>query len=919
MQAKLAPTVMTGMAGGIEFDREDGVEIPFLGGRKIGWDPVKALAWASIPSMLGGKTGVFGPAIKRASKGVTEKLWDKVELKAPALYDFAASIHPTMRVPKDIYAALSDYLRIRPAIEQQFNQQVLKLKNNFTHDELSLLSDIIEKEGTQWMKAPQVLKDQAKEVQAWIKDIREGLIESGYPKEVLDKLGEAYLPRVYGPKVILKRPITTVESTYRGLYGDFLFQRGLPKTYNWKDPEIQDVISHIGAKGLKPKDKIYQFNLLGSDESPKLIHQSQHQLLAQMRRMPEYHQSHEWEIERWTPKRVVTLRRDYNRLERDMMGEKRNAAFRLSKFVRDAAHDTALGHAYKRIAENTEHIVDLNAIKNSDDVINTQANLTASGWITVPDNVKLAGTQVEKYGSLAGKMISPDAWKIVKAMASTRYQSRTIKAAHSIVSKSTRAWKIGKTAFNPATHGYNWVANLHMSALGGYDPISTLAGGIKELGSKGELYQRAVAAGMLDSNVLRGELDMGKFLQEIESIERGQVIDEGVGLLGAMAKAGKAQGRKAFYNALRTYEIGDEIFKLGIFRKEIRKGATDIEAIAKANEMFFDYRDIPPGIANIRDWGLMPFVSYTYKALPMVAKSIRDYPHRVMGILWFYSMLNEVSYGIDYGKDAAKQQAYERKAMPEWMQNNTIFPGGPHGNVRVSKKLMNKIGMGANEGQASFLDVSHGVPLGDMFSDGGIFGSYPFAFHPAISMLGGLVTGKDPRFMKNLINDEPVTPQDRIDNVAAMAKFTVRTLLPNLPFIPGQYSYEKIGNALTAQGVIPPDVADSLGWTGRDQFGGEVSLPKEVSGMFGFLKFREPYPAKEALMQTRKRASSIYKAGKKFEYGVLDGRSSKAELEKLRKNIKGTAETQAEAFVDANKLRRQAPDPKLLRYSRQTR
>jgi len=455
-----------------------------------------------------------------------------------------------------------------------------------------------------------------------------------------------------------------------------------------------------------------------------------------------------------------------------------------------------------------------------------------------------------------------------------------------------------------------------MCAIGGYDPVTTLTGGMKELTSKGDLYQRAVAAGMLDSNVLRGELDMGKFLEEINSIERGQVIDEGVGLLGAMAKAGKAQGRKAFYNALRTYEIGDEIFKLGIFRKEIAKGATDAEAIAKANEMFFDYRDIPPGIANIRDWGLMPFVSYTYKALPMVAKSVRDNPHRVMGILWFYSMLNEVSYSVDYGKDAAKQQAYERASQPEWQRDNTIFPGGPHGNVRMSKKLMNKIGMGANEGQATMLDVSHGVPLGDMFSDGGIFGSYPFAFHPAISLLGGLVTGKDPRFMKNIINEDPVTPQDSIDNAKARTQFIVRTLLPNLPFIPGQYSYEKIGNALTQKGVIPPEIADALGWTGKDQFGGDVSLPKEVLGMFGLLKFREPYIAKENLMERRKKKASIFNAKRKLKYGIRDKRSSQAEIEGLRQNLYDTRDAQRGAIDQLNVLREEAPDEDLIRYPR---
>jgi hypothetical protein len=500
-------------------------------------------------------------------------------------------------------------------------------------------------------------------------------------------------------------------------------------------------------------------------------------------------------------------------------------------------------------------------------------------------------------------------------MASQRYQSRVVRAAHKIVSGSTRAWKIGKTAFNPATHGYNWVANFHMAPLKGYDPFSTIASGGKSIMAKDEWLDRAVAAGMLESNVLRGELDMSKFLQEIDSIERGQVIDESMGLLNAMAKFGKAKGKKAFYNALRTYEIGDEIFKLGIFKKEVRNGATDAEAMAKANDLYFDYRDIPPGIANIRDWGVMPFVSYTYKMVPTVLRSIRDYPHRALGILWFYNMLNEVMYANDFGDKAKQQQEYERAALPEHMKDNTVYPAGPWGNVRMSKKMLGGVGLGSNEGQAPFVDVSHGVPGGDMLDDSGIFGAYPFSFHPLISLFGAFVSGRDARMDKDIVNQDPVTDQDSWDNAGKMLRHTVRTLTPNLPFIPGQYSYEKIGNALTAEGIIPPDVADGLGWTGKDAFGGDVSLTKEVFGMFGVLKFREPYTPEELKFEKRRKKGSVRKARQKFKYAKKDRRSSPTELRKLRQNALDTGSVQRDAIAELNRLRDAAPDPDLLRYS----
>ena len=605
-------------------------------------------------------------------------------------------------------------------------------------------------------------------------------------------------------------------------------------------------------------------------------------------------------------------------LERKMMGEKRNLAFRLGKFVRDAAHDTALGQAYKRVAENTNHVRDLSGVVDEVDRANARQNLLDDGWVKVDDTL-IGGTQVKKYGMLAGKWVSPDADRIIRAMASQRYQSETRRATKELISRSTRLWKIGKTAFNPKTHGYNWLANLHMSVMGGYNPIELLIRGGRNLAKKGDTYNRAVNAGMLDSNVLRGELDMGKFLIEMEKIEQGSVIDDSMSLLKTMAKYGRQKGKKALYKALRTYEIGDEIFKLGVFSKQLGKGLDDQAAIKEANKWFFDYRDIPPGVAQIRDWGLMPFVSYTYKALPAVIGSIANHPHRVLGILWFYSMLNEAMYGFDYGKDAAKQQAYERAALPEHMREDTIFPGGPHGNVRMSKRMLNKVGMGANEGQAPYLSSSHGVPLGDFFSEGGMWGSYPFSFHPGISILGAAVSGKDMRFDKDIGMQEPVTEQDKTDKAMAMMGFVSRTLFPNLPFIPGQYSPEKMGNAATSAGIIPPDIANAAGWTGKDRFGGEVSLPKAAFSMFGLLNFREPYPAEEMDFEKRKKVGTIYDAKRKVKYGILDERTTEREQAKLDQNLDATVDVQVDEIDRLNTLAEQAPDENLLKYSRQRR
>ena len=278
-------------------------------------------------------------------------------------------------------------------------------------------------------------------------------------------------------------------------------------------------------------------------------------------------------------------------------------------------------------------------------------------------------------------------------------------------------------------------------------------------------------------------------------------------------------------------------------------------------------------------------------------------------------MLNEVMYAVDYGDKAKQQQDYERAAVPEHMRSETIYPAGPWGNVRMSKKMMKGIGLGSNEGQAPFINTPHGIPGGDLLSDQGILGSYPFSFHPVISLLGAYVSGRDQSLDKDIINQDPVTTQDKIDNAGKMVRHTVRELTPNLPFIPEQYSYEKIGNALTAKGAIPPEYADKLGWTGKDAFGGDISLTKEVFGMFGVLNFREPYISEEFKFEKRRKKSSVRKARQKFKYARKDQRSSPTELRKLKKNTRDTRDVQRDAIAELNRLRDAAPDPDLLRYS----
>jgi hypothetical protein len=922
VQLRLTPSIVGGMMG-LEFGADDGWEVPGMNGWSVGYNWQRGATYAGAFGLISNKPGAL---LRQFSHKQTEKLWSKLESNTPLLHKIAVAFHNKQRMG-DLHKTFKEYLNTKPRLERHWNQQIAELRKRFDHDELVALSDAIEKEGPNWQ---QVLKDNKADVegiQGWVKDIRQSLIDSGIPKHMIDKLGDAYLPRIYNGKKQITKPLTTIKNSWNSLTADYLIPRGLTKTIDAKDEIFKSVTSPLGGiDNLKRDDKIYQYNLLGSNEN-HYIHQRERQLIAKMNNMKGYERVHTWQVDR-NRGRDFTLRRDYTRLERDVLGEQRDAGLRMIKLAREAAHDVALGGTFKSLAAQSKHVMDpkdaLAGLKRGSQEYRDakraiDINMEDKGWIEVKSTKTAGKYGTMKYGMLGGKYVSPEADRMLKSITSKRFESEGWRIAHKVVSNMWKPWKIAKTAYNPATHGYNWTANLFMSGFDGRNPANVLRHGFSSLIKKDEFYNEAIHAGILDSNLMRGELNLSNLMGDLDKLQLKGDARDGFSMFDWASKL--FGGAKWVNNkVLRSYEIGDEVYKLGVFKQELRKGATPTDAMESANALFFDYRDIPPGIAAIRDWGIMPFVSYTYKAIPVIARTMVENPHRILGALAFIHTVNEVMYGLDYGKDAKKQQQYERENLPEYMKENKLYGAGPSGNIRVSKRMLSGAGIRTQEGIAPMIDIAHQMPLGDALGKGGMLQGYPFGFNPIVSMITGIAGGIDPHFMKALGNPNPVTGADKLDNIRKKMRFIGNVMLPNLPFIrtPGgylsSYSYEKMGNALVSEGVIPPEEGDKLGFTGKNYFGGQVSAGKELFSMFGMLKSREPYPAEEHLARVKKAGGAIYKAQNKLKSGYIDQRSTDSELTAMENNLGKTMDTQVNVIDRMLDTQDQAPDPYLEKF-----
>ena len=78
-------------------------------------------------------------------------------------------------------------------------------------------------------------------------------------------------------------------------------------------------------------------------------------------------------------------------------------------------------------------------------------------WVQVPDS-KIPGTQVKRYGLLAGRFVAAPIWNDVRQTVGARYQP-----FGELYATILRAWKASKTALSPSVHMNNVMANIVMA------------------------------------------------------------------------------------------------------------------------------------------------------------------------------------------------------------------------------------------------------------------------------------------------------------------------------------------------------------------------------------------------------------------------------------------------------------------------
>ena len=305
-----------------------------------------------------------------------------------------------------------------------------------------------------------------------------------------------------------------------------------------------------------------------------------------------------------------------------------------------------------------------------------------------------------RWGALAGRYVSPeldDAIKSAEIVGNAVANSHMLVKAANVWMKVVAHLKTNLTVKNPATHAANYISNMITAAIKG-DLIASqkmaaeaVASWGRKLAGDNELtsfdkWRRCAHDHGL--SMITDELDLVTKAPK-DLVANADSKLEKIWKFAYMAKGSKTGD---FMRAL--YNMEDGVFKLAHFKKIMEKERIngekfDIEkyadlknseyrmiwkdrcesAMNKANYEYVDYSTRWNGAARYADrLGFAPFLQYTWKSVPMVAKNILKNPHR-------YAAIGVGIYGLGGLSLIDREQKDAR--TEKWARNgNFLWLGG---------------------------------------------------------------------------------------------------------------------------------------------------------------------------------------------------------------------------------------------------
>ena len=632
---------------------------------------------------------------------------------------------------------------------------------SFTEAERLLLSDILEKEVPRNAASPEVLAVADKMRQVLTQQSDDLVALGAISKESADRFRDTYLPRIYN------RTNNSGNAALDKLNREFrrAMSGGLGKSINGQ---------HLKGRGI--------FEIVDKTEQQAWENKG-----YEMRQDFGNHGRNAGKVLMW---------RDYTRQERAQMGEIRDAYLRFTSGYVKTQADIAKFALFQRVASDG----------------NLASKAAVDGWVQIPETLIVGTGGVKRYGALSGMWVHPD----------VAYQLQQQFYVDSAIQKMWRSalgwWKVSKTVYNPVAHMNNVMSNIAMMSVAG--GLGNLSRAAKAMKNQDALYREALGVGLVGDAVdTTGVMEMFVGLNGTD----GQVMD------GFFVNFAKRADKLTFgvigkigKKMQTAYQAEDEVFKLALYATARDRGLNPTQAREYATTFMFDYSEVPHGVKVLRDTGILPFVSYVYKAIPAVARLALTKPHKLLALTSLIYGINALSYAL---LGNAGDEDKEREYMPEYQQGYTAF-GTP--------KL---IRMPWNDGNKPvFLDIYRWLPLGDFADTGNRMGGIPLPSAimpngPVVGHAAALLMNKDTFSGGNLTEDYMGTGE----KAAIYGKWLAAQWLPASVGVPYSYHTNNVldGVKNSFEGTALSDALEYMGYTGRTYRGEEKDLGRALTGAFG--------------------------------------------------------------------------------------
>ncbi len=596
-----------------------------------------------------------------------------------------------------------------------------------------------------------------------------------------------------------------------------------------------------------------------------------------------------WTV-RGTKGKEALMHRDWTKYERQSWGEIEDAGYRYVRGMTEASHDLSLATLFDTIARKREWVSFDKAppIKPGE-----------KPWVFVPKTKVGPNSPLEKYGMLAGKYVRPDIWAGIKG-----YGRNPLRGGPKIPLTGVglgdaylaglNKWKLYKTVYNPVTHFNNTYSNVEMLYMGGYSPAE-IARGVKHLsqGDKSAVWREARDAGLFGSDwttsLLSSEGSGNQALADLAEklrtqpaipdaafttslvmdlkqwwIKSGNALDQADGAWKTGAALAEAMGKpllagvgfttkpiKAAGRAMqRAYRFEDNLFKMAVFAAERAKGTKVDDALQAAQNLFFDYQDLPEAMKLVRDLPVgAPFISYPYFAVQAIARNAAQNPERVLMLVagyeaWNYAVLT--AQGMAPGEYWATESA-ESATSPPWDRGRALW--GARNTVHMPFMEGYRVALGRAHAMGNpFMTEAGGrEKLPEMPAGGGVWGSSIFGGSPLHALLDVSVNED----WKGKEIYKPGAPKE--EKAQKIAAYLYQAWAPSNPLTPGGYQQTKVIEGLANDvrkaraagkdpGVIGPVVdaanatAEALGFgqfTGLDRADNEIVTRDALLASFG--------------------------------------------------------------------------------------